>query len=390
MELYSEEMSRDPYALYAELRRNGCSDVVHLDDLGVSLVLDYEGVKRGLHDHASFGSELAVALGQTFEWLPFMDPPRHTRLRAIVSRVFTPRSIAALEDRIRALSGALADRLLAAGSGEVDLTVGFAQALPMLVMADMLGLPHEDEPRLHAWNAAIVNLTNAMFAGGADSTKNALETIEAEVAAYLEAQVAERRRRPMDDLLTRLVRAEVDGSGLTQRELLHFFEVLLIAGTETTTNLISNSIICLTRHPAELARLRADPALLPSAIEEVLRYDTPVQASFRVTRRPLELGGRELPAGRLVYLMLGAANRDEKQFADPERFDIGRSPNPHLAFVQGIHACLGAPLGRLEGRIALADLLSRMSTFELVSQTWPTWGAFQIHGPASLPIRYTR
>jgi cytochrome P450 len=389
MKLFSEEMRRDPYVKYAELRREG-SSVVHVDDRGVSMVLDYDGVKRALHDHESFSSELSAALGNTFEWLPFIDPPRHTQLRAIVNRAFTPRSIAALEDRIRELVGTLTDRLFAAGSGEVDLTTDFALPLPMLVIADMLGLPLEDARRLAAWSEAVLRQSDPILQGDTAAAHAALEASQAECAAYLDAQVAERRRRPTDDLLTRLVQAESDGTGLTQLELLHFFQLLLIAGTETTTNLISNAILCFTEHPAELARLRADPALLPSAIEEILRYRSPLHIAFRVTKRPIELGGRELPAGRLVYLMLGAANRDGGQFADPDRFDIGRAPNPHLAFAQGIHACLGAPLARLEGRLAVADLLSRMATFEVVEPAWRPREAFHVHGPASLPVRFTR
>jgi cytochrome P450 len=389
MTLFDEAIRRNPYPMYAELRRGGAG-VVHVDHLGLSMILDHDGARRALHDTDAFSSSHAASHGPSFEWLLFLDPPRHTQLRAIVSRAFTPRSIAALEGRIRALSGALADRLLAAGSGEVDLVAGFAQPLPMLVIADMLGLPHEDAPRLAGWSDAILGLANTITKDGAAGAEAAFAAAQRELTAYLDEQLEERRRDPTDDLLTRLVQAEVDGQALTARELLHFFELLLVAGTETTTNLISNAIICLAEHPAALARLRADPALVPSAIEEVLRYRTPVQAMFRSTRRIVEMGGREIPAHRLVLVMLGAANRDGDHFADPDRFDVGRAPNPHLAFGHGIHFCLGAPLSRLEGRIALADLLARMATFELVSPTWPPRGAFHVHGPSSLPIRFTR
>jgi cytochrome P450 len=388
MELFSE-IRRDPFAMYAELHREG-SGVVHMDDRGLSMVIDYDGVKRALHDHESFSSALGVVRGQSFEWLPLLDPPRHSQLRAIVNRTFTPRAIAGLEDRIRELSSTLADRLLAAGSGEVDLGADFALPLPMLVIADMFGLPHEDWRRLAAWSQAVLKLTDAFLQEGAAYTREAQATAQADGEVYLAAHIAERRRQPTNDLLTRLVQAEGDGAALTQRELLDFFQLLLVAATETTTNLISNAIVCFAENPAELARLRADPALLPSAVEEILRYRSPLQAAFRVTRRPVELGGRELPAGWLVYLMLGAANRDGRQFADPDRFDIGRAPNPHVAFGHSIHVCLGAALARLEGRIALTELLSRMTTFEVVSQEWQPRGAFHVHGPSSLRIRFTR
>jgi cytochrome P450 len=388
MSLFTEEMRRDPYPVYAELRRGGAS-VVPLEQLGLTMVLDHDGVKRALHDTEAFSSNHAASHGPSFDWLLFLDPPRHTQLRAIVSRAFTPRSIAALEDRIRELSGGLADRLVAAGAGEADVTAGFAQPLPMLVIADLLGLPHEDWHRLAAWSDAILGLANTITRDGAAAAEQAFAAAQIELAAYLQAHVDERRRRPADDLLTRLVQAEVDGQGLTEREILHFFELLLVAGTETTTNLISNAVICLAEHPAELARLRADPALLPSAIEEVLRYRSPVQAMFRSTLHAVELGGRTIPAHRLVLAMIGAANRDGRQFAEPDRFDIGRAPNPHLAFGHGIHFCLGAPLSRLEGRIALADLLARMKTFELAAPAWPPRGPFHVHGPSALPIRFT-
>ena len=388
MTLFTEEIRRNPYPMYAELCRGGAG-VVHVDHLGLSMILDHDGVKRALHDTDAFSSSHATSHGPSFEWLLFLDPPRHAQLRAIVNRAFTPRSIAALEGRIHALSGALADRLLAAGAGEVDLVAGFAQPLPMLVIADMLGLPHEDAPRLAGWSDAILGLANTITKVGAAAAEAAFAAAQRELAAYLDEQLEERRRDPTDDLLTRLVQAEVDGQELTEREILHFFELLLVAGTETTTNLISNAVVCLAEHPAALARLRADPALLPTAVEEVLRFRSSVQAAFRVTRRPVELGGRELPAGRFVLFMLGAANRDGAQFADPDRFDVGRAPNPHLAFGYGIHFCVGAPLARLEAQIALADLLARMPAFELATPAWPRHPAFHILGPSALPIRFT-
>jgi cytochrome P450 len=387
MTLFTDEMRRNPYPVYAQLRRGGAS-VIPMDHLAVTMVLDHDGVKRALHDTEAFSSSPAASRGESFEWLLFLDPPRHTQLRAIVSRAFTPRSIAALEGTIRELSAELADRLVAGGPGEVDVTADFAQPLPMLVIADLLGLPREDWRRLTAWSEAIMNLGNTISQDGAAAAEQAFATAQVEMSAYLDAQVAERRRKPREDLLTRLVQAEVGDTRLTERELLHFFELLLAAGTETTTNLISNAIVCLAEHPAELARLRAAPELVPSAIEEVLRYRTPVQAMFRTTRHPVELGGTTIPQGRLVLAMLGAANRDPRHFPDPERFDIGRAPNPHLAFGHGIHFCLGAPLARLEGKIALTDLLARMATFELAGAAWTPRAPFHVHGPTSLPIRF--
>jgi cytochrome P450 len=189
--------------------------------------------------------------------------------------------------------------------------------------------------------------------------------------------------------LTRLVEAEVDGERLSQKEILGFFQLLLVAGTETTTNLINNALLCLVENPEQLARLKSTPNLLPSAIEEVLRYYTPVQWVFRGTRRDVEMHGQVIPAGSLVLPGIGSANRDPKQFRDPDRFDMLRDPNPHIAFGHGIHFCLGAALSRLEARIALAELLERMRSFELASdQPWQPRQALHVYGPASLPIRF--
>lgn len=383
----ADEIHQDPYKLYTRLRREG-TNVAHDDAAGLTLVIDYDGVKRGITDPETYGSNLVPALGNVLQWLPFLDPPRHTQLRAIVNRAFTPRSVAALDTRIRALAGSLADELIAAGP-EVDLVAGFSTPLPVRVISELLGLPPSDWRQLAAWSETLATLTNTSLRGGAAEAEAAFAAIHAEIGAYLDSHVAERRRHPADDLLTRLVQAEVEGPGLTGVELLHFFDLLLVAGTETTTNLISNTMIAFTEHPAELARVRADPTLMPAAIEEVLRYLTPVQTAFRVTRRPALLGGRELPAGRYVLFMLGAANRDPAQFPDPDRFDVSRAPNPHLAFSHGIHFCAGAPLARLEAQIAVSELLARMRSFELVTADWPRHVLFHVLGPSALPIRFT-
>jgi cytochrome P450 len=342
------------------------------------MVLDYPDVKRALSDHDAFSANVAPSRGERFEWLLFMDPPRHTHLRAIVSRAFTPRSIANLEPRIRALSGELLDRVIA--RGEMDLAADYAVPLPLMVIAEMIGLPAAGWQRLPRWSEAIVNL-GVTVVGTPEEAKAAGEAFsvaEAEMAAEVDLLLAARRADPRDDLITRLALAEVDGQRLTDEEILRFFQLLLAAGTETTTNLIDNAVLCLLENPGELARLRATPDLLVPAIEEVLRYRSPGQAMFRATKRP---------AGQLVLAMVGAANRDPGQFTAPERFDIGRDPNPHIAFGHGIHFCLGAALSRLEARIAVGDLLARLGSFRRASQApWPPRRAFHVHGPTRLPI----
>jgi cytochrome P450 len=201
--------------------------------------------------------------------------------------------------------------------------------------------------------------------------------------------LAPRRSAPKDDLLTRLLHAEVDGERLTEEEILGFFQLLLEGGQETTANLINNAILCLVENREQLARLRAAPDLLPSAIEEVLRYRSPLQWVMRTPRRNVEVHGQTIPAGKLVLAVLGSANRDPRQFPDAGRFDIARDPNPHIAFGQGLHFCLGAPLARLEARIALADLLQRLKGLELAgNEPWEPRKALHVHGPARLPIRY--
>jgi len=214
--------------------------------------------------------------------------------------------------------------------------------------------------------------------------------VTAEMNDYLTAMIAERRLAPTDDLLTRLIEAEVDGERLTQEEILGFFQLLIVGGQETTTNLINNAILCFVEHPNELARLRAKPELLPSAIEEVLRYRSPVQWVMRTPRRDIELHGQTIPAGKLVLAVIGSANRDPNFFKDAERFDITRDPNPHIAFGHGIHACLGAALARMEARIALSDFLTRVASFELSgNEPWEPRKALHVHGPTRLAIRFT-
>jgi cytochrome P450 len=387
MNFLSDETRRNPYPLYDQMRSG--SPVLHVPGPDLWMLFDYEGVKRALYDHEAFSSNVAPSRGVSFEWLLFTDPPRHTHLRAILSKAFTPRSIANLEPRVRELSRELLGRVI--HRGEMDLAADFAVPLPMMVIAEMVGTPAEDWPRLKRWADAIMGLGDTIL-GTEASSRAASEAFLAandEMKDHLARLVAERRAAPRDDLLTRLVEAEVDGRRLTDDELLRFVQLLLAAGTETTTNLIDNAVLCFIEHTAELARLRAAPELLPSAIEEVLRYRSPGQSMFRVPRRDVEVHGQVIPAGKLVLAMIGSANRDPKQFADAGRFDVARDPNPHLAFGHGIHFCLGAPLSRLEARVGLGELLASTRSFELASDApWEPRKAFHVHGPTRLPIRF--
>jgi cytochrome P450 len=237
-----------------------------------------------------------------------------------------------------------------------------------MVIAEMIGIPLADRARFLAWGRVILKLSYVLVGGAAAAQAYAENQVATdEIRSYLADLLAERRRAPGDDLLSRLVAAEVDGARLTEEEIVGFFRLLLLAGTEATTNAITNAVLCLQDNPEAWARLVAEPGLLPTAIEEVLRYRTPTQFVFRQTRREVELGGQVIPADKLVLAVVGAANRDEAQFAEPDRFDMARDPNPHVAFGHGMHFCIGAPLARLETRVALGDLLAHFVRLERTS-----------------------
>jgi cytochrome P450 len=261
----------------------------------------------------------------------------------------------------------------------------------MKVIAEMIGIPAAEWVRFKLWSDAIMRLSYAR-SGGEEAIKAGIDfnDVTVEMDDYLSEMIAQRRgATPPDDLLSRLLAAEVDGERLSQEEILGFFQLLMVAGQETTTNLINNAILCLIENPAQLARLKAAPGLLPSAIEEVLRYRSPIQWMMRTPRREVAMHGQSIPAGALVLPMIGSANRDPRQFTNAGDFDIARDPNSHLAFGHGIHSCIGAALSRMEARIALSDLLARVKNFELASdEPWEPRQALQVHGPSRLPIRF--
>lgn len=388
IDLFSDEIRRNPYPAYDQMRN--VSPVFHLSAFDLWIILDFEGVKRTLVDHDAFSSDLSHVPGRRNpgQWFIFFDPPRHAKLRALISKAFTPGVVANLEPRIRELSQQLLDPVIE--RGEMDLAAEFAVPLPMLVIAELLGVPREDWPRYRLWSDVILKLANTI-----SRDEQAVRTVEeyravtAEMRTFLPDLIAQRRAAHQDDLLTRLVAAEVDGERLSEEEILGFVQLLLVGGQETTANLINNAVLCFLENPDQLARIRVEPDLLPCAIEEVLRYRSPVQWMFRATRREVSVHGQAIPAGKLVLAMIGSANRDPKQFCDASRFDVSRAPNPHLAFGHGIHFCLGAPLARLEGRIALADFLKRVRDFELASaEPWEPRKALHVHGPSRLPIRF--
>ena len=312
-----------------------------------------------------------------------VDPPDHTRLRRLVSRAFAPGRIAALEPAIRAIASSLLDELDAAGPGAtVDLIEGYAHPLPFRVIGELLGIPAADRARLHAWFGVL--LTG--WAG--DPPPEAVEASDG-IVAYLRDLVGAKRQSPDGDLVSVLVAAEDDA--LTSQELLSSLFQLVVAGHDTTASLIGNGVVALLDHPGQLEALLADPGRLPAAIEELIRFTAPVpHATFRVTTEPVTLGGVELPPHGQVLVSLGAANRDPGRFPAPDVLDIGRRDGPNLGFGHGIHYCLGAPLARLEARVAFEELLGRHPGLRLAADrealAWAHGDGLVLRGLVSLPV----
>jgi hypothetical protein len=316
----------------------------------------------------------------------FRDPPDHTRLRALVSKAFTPRRIDALASRVQQL----VDEMLEAPAarGHIELMHEFAYPLPARVICELLGVPKEDEAFIVAQAPALgtgldpAPMRTPQSVAAANDATNAL-------VDYLDALIAERRRAPRDDMLSALIAAEESGESLSHDELVSTFLLLLIAGHETTANLIGNGMRALLRHPDQLAQLRATPAgadLERSAVEELMRFDGPIQMVERITLDPVVIGGREIPTGRIMICLTAAANRDPAVFADPDRLDLGRTPNPHVGFGGGAHFCLGAALARLEGRVAIGTLARRFPGLRLLEPK-PEWRpSFTIRGLRRLPL----
>ncbi|MFD1147920.1 cytochrome P450 [Saccharothrix hoggarensis] len=288
-----------------------------------------------------------------------MDPPDHRELRRLISHAFTPRVVADLEPRIAALTHELLDAVPADG---FELVRDLAYPLPVIVIADLLGVPSSDRELFKLWvDKLFENTDQFSLKDEARQREQLRENIEntAPLLDYLREHVTERRRAPREDLIGWLVQAEVDGERLSDAEVVNFSAVLLLAGHITTTMLLGNTVLALDAHPEQFAEVRANRAAIPAAIEESLRFLSPFPVVARVTTGPQVLGGVEIPADQLLMVWLGAANRDPRQFADPDAFDLSRDPNPHLGFGRGVHFCLGAPLARLEGRVALDILLDR-------------------------------
>ncbi len=357
----SSKLRANPYPYYEELRRK---DPVHRMRLQDAWALtDYADVDMVLRDHRRFGNE-----GRDFGYIPQismldLDPPQHTKLRALAAHGFTPRSVAALEPRIRETVDGLLENVK--GKRRFDVIAELAFPLPIIVIAEMLGVPPEDRDQFNEWSN-IVSLTVDPLLDDRQ-VRQVRQAVE-EVFDYFEAIAEERRREPREDLVSALVTAEVDGERLERDDLLVNLLLVLVAGNETTRNLIGNGTLALLRNPDELRRLRDDPSLLNGAIDELLRFDSPVQLDGRIVREPFELRGKRIEPGQRIICLLGAANRDPQIFPDADKLDVGRPAGKHLAFGRGIHYCLGAPLARLEGRVAFEALLPLLDGLRLAEE----------------------
>jgi cytochrome P450 len=316
----------------------------------------------------------------------FRDPPVHTRLRGVANMAFTPRQVDRMRPRIEATASDLANDLGAGSAGQAELISQFAFPLPMLVIAGMLGIPREDFRQFRRVAGDIAAALDVPVEGLQNFIAR-VDTSTSELIAYLRQLIARRRHDPQDDLLSQLIHAEADEGTLNEDELIATCILLIVAGHETTVNLIGNGILALLRHPAQWQALVADPSLARHATEELLRYDAPVQFTSRVVKENVEIAGKQVPAGSWLTTMLGSANRDELVFADPDRLDIRRDVGRITSFGMGIHFCLGAPLARLEGEIAFATLARAFPKLTLVTDTPPWRPGAVFHGLQELPLR---
>jgi pimeloyl-[acyl-carrier protein] synthase len=398
--MFGAELLTDPYPMYEQLHAAG--PVVHLPGmfgLGAWLVSSH-AIAQSVLRSRQFGSDAHRVLppekiaripqeaadigGRRLHTLLFRDPPDHTRLRRLVSQAFTPRTVERLHGHVAEIAASLIDRVI--DRGRMDLIADFAFPLPIIVIAELLGVPAADRDMLRAWSA---DLTQGVNPG---ASLEALERVERSVDrfdAYIGAIIEERRREPRSDLISDLLHAQETGDHLSMEEMLATCRLILSAGHETTVNLIGNGTLALLRHPEQRAALAQDPSLLPGAVEELLRYDSPVQLTLRFALEPTVLGGQAVSRGDLVIVLVGAANHDPEVFSAPARLDLRReNARDHLSFGAGAHYCLGAALARLEGQIAIGALLRRLPRLALASEALAWRPNPVLRGVESLPVLF--
>jgi pimeloyl-[acyl-carrier protein] synthase len=361
----------NPYPLYHRLRTE---DPVHWDPfLHAWVVTRYPDVVTVLHRFsanrtptpeqlAAMGLESLSPIAQVMvRQMLFLDAPAHTRLRSLASHAFTPRRVAVLREHIQDIVERLLDGV--APRGRMEVIEDFAAPLPAIVTAEMLGVPVEDHGKLKGWSADFAEILGN-FQHNPERAARTLRATEA-MTTYFREAIREQRTHPREGLINALLTAELDGDRLTEEEVVANCIITMVGGQETTTNLIGNGVLSLLRNPSELARLRAEPSLIPSAVEELLRYESPSQHTARLAPDEVELGGRQIRKRQAVIAVMGAANRDPERFPDPDRLDLGRPDNRHVAFGWGAHFCFGAPLARIEGQLAFEALLRRFPDLAL-------------------------
>ncbi|HEY7274032.1 MAG TPA: cytochrome P450 [Actinoplanes sp.] len=377
----------DPHPFYARWRETGpVRPVILPGGFGGWLVTSYEDARQALTDprlsqaiqppqaNDSISPNVGAAIGHH---MLAVDPPDHTRLRRLVTAAFTARRIEALRPRIEQITDELLDAM--AGREQVDLIDALAFPLPIQVICELLGIPSQDRDSFRSWSNTLV---------GGEALRVQLPAAMTALVSYVRALIADRRQHPGDDLLSGLIAVRDQADRLSEDELSSMVFLLLIAGHETTVNLIGNGAYLLLSHRERWERLRADPALLPAAIEEFLRYESPVEtATFRITTEDMEIGGASVPAGEIVVVGLLSANRDENRFPDAAELRLDRPQNPHMAFGHGIHYCLGAPLARLEANVAFSKLLARFPGLRLATGEEPGWRpGLLLRGHQALPV----
>ncbi len=390
------EVRANPYSFYHQLR---AEDPVHWDEaMGFWALTRYaevvsafhdlrfsraQGLKAGIDRLPEVEREQAQPIYDAFsKTMAYSDPPYHTRLRGLANKAFTPRVVEQMRPHIQHITDELLDA--AQVNGQLDVIRDLAQPLPLIVIAELLGLPVEDRAQLKQWSddqfavLGVVRRSPGLMEKAVRS--------QAESSDYIKTLIEQRRQNPKPDLLSALVAVEEEGQHLTRDELVANVGQLLAAGHETTTNLIGNGSLALLQHPDQMKKLRDEPALINAAVEEILRYDNPVQIVYRSAAEEVELGGKRIGKGQLVNLVVGAANRDPAQFDEPDRFDLSRPEGRHVGLGLGIHFCLGAPLARLEGQIALTTLLRRFPRLRLETEALEWQESPTFRGLKSLPV----
>lgn len=360
---FSPDVQENPYPYYAYLRQY--APVYQIPNVGFWAISRYDDVAYALKNNQIFSSASFFTTTFVGDLNPApgapniisCDPPVHTRLRSFVTKAFTPNRVADFETRIRQITNQLFEKMIA--KGEADLITDFAVPLPIVALADMLGVEPERYDDFHRWS----DVFTAGMGGTVSPDQHAAAKHDIdEMRIYFEKMIEERRTRPRNDLISALVQAQEEGQRLTAEEIVGLGSFLLVAGNETTTKLVGNTVLALLKNPGEIEKVRANPSLLPNLVEEGLRYEAPAQMAPRFTTQDVELAGTTIPAGVPVMVLFGSANHDERKFADPERFDVTRDTQGHMTFGFGIHFCVGSPLGRLEAKVALEALLPWLPT----------------------------